>query len=112
MPLVKIDLEAHEVYQGLDHLCRARYRDYTVANHVASEVRRIIAGLITDPTQSWLQLHRIPQNDGTIEFVVVIRTPKDVESEAAVFWKFLDIDESPDDVQSAWVLTIELDYRR
>jgi hypothetical protein len=35
-----------------------------------------------------------------------------LESEAAVFWKFLDIEASPDDIESAWVLTIELDYRR
>jgi len=29
-----------------------------------------------------------------------------------VFWKFLNIEESPDDVESARVLTIEFDYRR
>jgi hypothetical protein len=112
MPLVKLDPEAFDVYQNLDRLCAEQYGGHIVGNHVAGEVRRIITGLITDPTQVWLQRHRIPQDDGTIVFAVVIRTPKDVESEAAVFWKLLDVEESPDDVESAWVLAIELDYRR
>ena len=79
---------AREVYLDLDRRCAEQYPSALDARYVGDEVRRIVFAIATDPTQRWLQGHRIPDADLNLTYVVVVRTATGVDCDAAVFWTF------------------------
>lgn len=103
---ILIEPEAEALYLKLEGKCAAQFRETLVGRYVATEIQRVVLAIANDPAQPWLQAHRIPEHDGSLTFVVVVKTPTGVDYDAAVFWTYRASDLLP------VILAIELEYRR
>lgn len=88
MATVKISMlpDVKEFYLSLPQHCAAEF-DPGVARWTEGEVGRIVALLALDPTNGFLQRHRVLTGNYPY-FVVVIPTPTGVINDVAVSWTF------------------------